>query len=174
MFDRPFADPVPDHLAGIKYETGQVAKAHENVARNLDSLIIKPFTTWSHQHEGRISELKDQLNDSIRDWEDFQNEASPVNSLLLCYFANRTASRSANSRMPEASDAACLTKQRTISSLHLRLLVLFTLRLPHRALEAVAEVPQQLHLWLSRRTRLHKLHKQLSRLLLQHRISLEL
>jgi hypothetical protein len=69
----------------------------------LDSLIIKPFTTWSHQHEGRISELKDQLNDSIRDWEDFQNEVGLSDEYnLMLKSAKGITSRSVNSRMLEA------------------------------------------------------------------------
>ena len=76
----PDVQPLPPklnsiiHTEGLKHEAGQVAKAHENVAKNLDKMVLEPFTTWSQQHEGRIIDLKHQLKEAYDDWEGLSSE----------------------------------------------------------------------------------------------------
>lgn len=69
--------------AGLKYETAQVAKAHDNVASNLEGMVVVPFTTWSDQHEVRITELKERLDELVGEWEALSNEARSRSLFIL-------------------------------------------------------------------------------------------
>jgi len=39
-------------------------------------MVLKPFTTWSHAHEGRVNDLIDQLDEAVKDWEGLNGEVS--------------------------------------------------------------------------------------------------
>lgn len=67
--------------AGLKYETGQTAKAHETVANNLDAMVLRPFATWASSHETRITDLRDQLTEAVKDWESLSDEVSSTPTL---------------------------------------------------------------------------------------------
>lgn len=98
--DHHFAKPVPSKLntflflfglVGLKEESAQVAKAHDHVADSLDHMVLRPFTTWSHAHEGRITDMIDQLDNAVKEWEGLSNEVmfnlllfSPT--CLMCFF----------------------------------------------------------------------------------------
>ena len=69
---------VTGTLAGLKYETGQVAKAHETVANNLDHMVIRPFTTWSSAHSSKVSDVTEQVQEAVKDWESFSGEVSRI------------------------------------------------------------------------------------------------
>lgn len=66
---------------GLKYETGQVAKAHETVANNLDHMVIRPFTTWSSAHSSKVSDLTEQVQEAVKDWEGFSGEVGLIVTL---------------------------------------------------------------------------------------------
>lgn len=59
---------------GLKGESAQVAKAHNHVADSLDHMVLRPFTTWSHAHEGRVDTLIDQLDEAVKEWEGLSSE----------------------------------------------------------------------------------------------------
>lgn len=63
---------------GLKYETGQVAKAHETVANNLDHMVIRPFTTWSSAHSSKVSDITEQVQEAVKDWEGFSGEVGLI------------------------------------------------------------------------------------------------
>lgn len=70
---------------GLRAETHQSAKAHETVAKNLDMMVLRPFSTWSHAHEGRVADLKSQLDETIVDWQGLSAEVGlAITSLQLC------------------------------------------------------------------------------------------
>lgn len=55
-----------------------MAKAHDTVANNLDMMILRPFSAWSHQHESRVTNVKDQFAEAIKDWDDLNYEVTII------------------------------------------------------------------------------------------------
>lgn len=46
-------------------------------------MVLRPFTTWSLAHEGRINELIEQLDDAVKDWEGLNNEVNCLHDITF-------------------------------------------------------------------------------------------
>ncbi len=69
---------------GLQAESATQAKVHENVANELNTLVISPFSEWAQGYKDRIKHTKSTVLDSwLRNYEQAQADAQKLKQQYL-------------------------------------------------------------------------------------------
>lgn len=70
---------------GLKQESIAQGEIHKALAKDLDELVLTPFSAWAQQHETRVKSAKEVLVD---EWVDaYESSAAEVAKLKESYLS---------------------------------------------------------------------------------------